>query len=123
MTDLPMAVKDDNSRRYVPRQRNPLNAPGSFYTEANVCLACCLPEAEAPELLGFEEDLDNPKFGCFFKRQPETREELEHAFMAMAVSCIDGLRYGGTDPVILHRLRELGMEAQCDHPLPVSHKM
>ncbi len=119
MTTLPMALKDDNARRYVPRQRNPLNVDGLFYTEANICLACLLPEAEAPELLGFEENLDNPEYGCFFKKQPETLKELEHAFMAMAVSCMDGLRYGGTDPAILRRLRELGMEGQCDFPLPM----
>ena len=124
MIDLLMAsqtaLQNRDKRKYVPRQRNPLNTSGPFYTEANVCTACLLPEGEAPELLGFEEDLENPKFGCFFKKQPEVPEELEHTFMAMAVSCVDGLRYGGTDPAILRRLRELGMERQCDFPLPVS---
>ena len=72
----------------VSRQRNPHNAPGDFYTEANACIACCLPEAEAPDLLGFEAEMDNPFYGCFFKKQPETPEELVRAFDAMAVSCI-----------------------------------
>ncbi len=68
--------------------------------------------------MGFEENLENPNYGCFFKKQPETPEELDRALSAMQVNCIDTLRYSGTDPVILRRLRELGMEGQCDYPLP-----
>lgn len=113
-----MLSSDEGSEKYVPRQRNPLNAPGPFYVEANFCLACCNPEYEAPDLMGLEEHLDNPEFGCFFKKQPETPDELERAFSAMRVNCISTLRYGGTDPAILRRLQELGMEGQCDHPLP-----
>ncbi len=117
MTNLPTLSNDDRNEE-VPRQRNPLNAPGPFYVEANFCLACCLPEGEAPDLLGFEGDLDNPRFGCFFKKQPETPEELDRAFSAMHSNCIDTLRYGGEDAAILRRLQKLGLEDQCDHPLP-----
>ena len=121
MTYLPMApqkaTQEGSERSYVPRPRNPLNAPGPFYTEANICSACLLPEGEAPELMGFEEHLDFPKFGCFFRKQPETLEELDRAFQAMQVNCIDALRYGGKDPAILQHLREIGMESQCDFPL------
>ena len=113
-----MLSGDQGSGKYVPRQRNPLNAPGPFYTEANSCIACCLPEAEAPDLIGFRDDGDGQyDFGCFFKKQPETPDELERAFSAMRVNCIATLRYGGTDPAILRRLQELGMESQCDFPL------
>ena len=118
MTDLPMASQNGDGWRYVRRRRNPMNAPGPFYTEGDLCLACCLPEGEAPDLMGFEEDLENPMFGCFYKKQPEAPEELTRAFQAMAVNCIDTLRYGGMDPAILSSLRELGMEDQCDFPLP-----
>ena len=115
MTDLPMVSGEGAG--CGPRPRNPLNVPGPFYTEANLCLVCCLSEGEAPDLMGLEEDLANPMFGCFFKKQPETPEELDRAFQAMAVNCIDTLRYAGRDPEILHRLRELGMEGQCDYPV------
>jgi len=117
MTNLLILSEGDGNGKYVPRQRNPLNASGPFYTE-DVCLACCLPEGEAPDLMGFEEDLENPMFGCFFKKQPETLEELDRAFSAMEVNCIDTLRYAGSDPAILRRLQELGMKSQCDHSLP-----
>lgn len=111
-----MTAPDSNASDPVPRPCNPLNVPGDFYTE-NLCLGCCLPEAEAPDLLGFETELDNPHYGCFFKKQPETPEELARAFDAMSVNCIDTLRYGGRNPAILKRLRDLGMEGQCDYPL------
>ena len=118
MTSLRM-LSDGNSNEDVPRQRNPLNAPGPFYVEANFCFACCLPEGEAPDLMGFEDDLENPMFGCFFKKQPETPEELDRALSAMQVNCTDALRYAGSDLAILRRLQELGMEDQCDYSLPV----
>ncbi len=109
-------MTDYIQRKYIA---DLMNVPGPFYVTAGECIACCLPEAEAPDLIGFRDDGDEQyDFGCFFKRQPETPEELERAFIAMRVNCIDTLRYGGTDSAILRRLQELGMEGQCDHPLP-----
>jgi len=116
MTARPMAPHGDGGGNYVPRRRNPINAPGPFYTEADSCIACCLPEGEAPDLIGFHEG-DGPETGCFFKKQPETPEELVRAFRAMYVNCVATLRYAGRDQAILHRLHELGMEGQCDFPL------
>src|SRR5687767_6753715 len=57
-------------------QRVPENSPGDFYVERDVCLRCCLPHGEAPELL------DDPEEGapsCYFRRQPENEVEIEHA--------------------------------------------
>jgi hypothetical protein len=82
MTDLPMAAGEETAagegaeRRYVPHRRNPVNAPGPFYTEANSCIACCLPEGAAPDLIGFNGDDASAGNGGFFKKQPETPEEL-----------------------------------------------
>jgi hypothetical protein len=98
-------------------QRVPENAPGDFYVERDVCTRCCIPHSEAPDLLNdpnveFQE--------CYFRRQPQTEAEVEQACMAVAVSCVGGPRYGGNDPEILERLRELGVESQCDEqPKPV----
>lgn len=81
-----------------------------FYVVAGECIACCLPEAEAPDLIGFRDDGEGQNdFGCFFKKQPETPDELIRAFNAMAVNCVAALGYGGTDPLILRCLWELGM--------------
>jgi hypothetical protein len=84
-----------------------------------MCLICCVPEAEAPDLIGFYED---PSGGhgnshCYFKKQPETPEELERAVDAMSVACCGAYRYGGNDPDILRRLRQRGIEeGQLDYP-------
>src|SRR5258706_7569875 len=74
------------------KQRVPENAPGDFYVAAGTCLQCCLPHAEAPELMNdckifFRE--------CYFTRQPQTPEEVEHAIQAIWVSELDCIRYGG----------------------------
>ena len=104
------------SRKYVA---DLLNVSGPFYVVAGECIACCLPEAEAPDLIGFRDDGEGQyDFGCFFKKQPETQEELIRAFNAMAINCVATLRYAGTDPLILRCLREMGMAEQCDYPLP-----
>ena len=34
-----------------PIQRVPENVPGDFYVAKNLCLQCCLPHTEAPDLL------------------------------------------------------------------------
>ena len=80
--------------------RFPLNVPGPFYTCGN-CLACGLPEGEAPELLA---PLERGNSTTYFVKQPETAEEVERACMAIRVCCVADLRYGGQDRAIIHRL-------------------
>jgi hypothetical protein len=95
----------------VPK-RHPENAPGDFYSMDGVCITCGAPEAEAPDLIAHSPS----GWGhCHFKRQPQTPEEVERAINAVAVSCIAGLRYGGTDEKIIKRLHELGCGGECDH--------
>lgn len=90
-------------------ERTPLNAEGDFYVEKDTCLTCLAPEQEAPELMALDEAT-----GCYFRRQPQTPEEIEHAIEAVCVSCVAAVRYGGHDPEILARLRAKGEKAQCD---------
>lgn len=87
------------------RQRVPENAPGDFYVEADHCMHCCLPHAEAPELMN---NCDEYFRECYFRRQPETPEEVERAIQAVSVSELDCVRYGGTDQAIIRRLHEMG---------------
>jgi hypothetical protein len=51
---------------------------------------------------------------CRILRQPETPEEVEQTIQAAVWSCVEAIRYCGTDPAILARFRELGMERLCD---------
>ena len=97
--------------------RVPENAPGDFYVEANLCLRCCLPHGEAPDLMN-DSELDFEE--CYFRRQPHTAVEVEQAINAILVSEIDALHYGGTDPVIIRRLYELDHGHCCDHKVDQS---
>ena len=76
------------------------NVPGDFYTNGE-CLACELPEMEAPELLA---PLTGNNYDTYFVKQPETKEELDKAISACEVCCVSALRYGGKDKEILNRL-------------------
>lgn len=87
-----------------------LNAAGDFYVADGMCMACTAPEHEAPDLMTHQPGSDH----CYFRRQPETAEEVERAVMAVAVSCCGAVRYGGTDPAVIHRLRQLGSAGMCD---------
>lgn len=92
--------------------RYPENAKGDFYVENDACIRCGAPESVAPDLI----DHSKAEYEhCYFKKQPETPDELERAICAMSVSCIAGLRYGGKDEQILKRLYEEGLENECDH--------
>jgi ferredoxin len=83
--------------------RHPLNAPGPFYVAKDECMACHAPEAEAPELMSF----DDASGSCYFHRQPVTPEELTHATMAVWASCCSAVTYSGGDPQVLTQLRRL----------------
>ena len=96
---------------HANRWRCPLNAPGPFYTCGH-CLACEAPEHEAPDLLA---ELGPGNSTTYFVRQPRTTEEIERACRAALVCCMDDLRYGGTDPKIITRLRN--NPEVCDHLL------
>lgn len=94
-------------------ERIPLNTEGDFYVVKETCLTCLAPHHEAPELLGLDEET-----GCYFRRQPQTAEEMEHAVEAVRVSCVEALRYSGKDPLVLERLRAKGCQAQSDRLSP-----
>src|SRR5262245_49893930 len=89
-----------------PPERHPLNAPGPFYVEKDSCLLCRTPEAEAPDLIQLRWDgSDSDLNGCYFKKQPETPEELARAIEAMGLACCGAYRYGGYEPDVIRRLR------------------
>lgn len=85
---------------------------GDFYVVDGECITCGAPEAEAPDLIEHQKG----EYGhCYFKKQPETEDEINRAINAVAVSCISGLRYRGIDENILKRLYEIGEHGQCDN--------
>jgi hypothetical protein len=99
----------------VDRQRQyPLNAAGDSYVADGLCVACTVPEHEAPDLMANDPEA-HAGYHCYFRRQPATVDELQRAVMAAAVGCCGAARYGGADPVVLHQLAQLGAAEACDH--------
>src|ERR671939_176738 len=104
--DAFVVVKDMSKPKF---DRTPLNVEGDFYVVKDTCITCMAPHHEAPELMGLDEAT-----GCYFRRQPQTLEEVEHAIEAVWVSCVEALRYAGNDPEILARLRAKGCKSLSD---------
>lgn len=92
------------------------NSPGHFYVEDGCCIDCQAPWAEAPDLIAHDDQGDYPH--CYFKKQPETSEEIDRAVSACAVSCVGAVRYAGDDPAILDRFRAFRAEVACDSLRP-----
>jgi hypothetical protein len=56
------------------KDRYPLNK-GDFYINNGDCIACGAPQAEAPDLINHGKAEGH----CYFRKQPETETELDHA--------------------------------------------
>jgi len=89
---------------------HPKSAPGDFYVESGYCLGCGVPHVVAPDLVSWT---DEKVPHCFWKKQPETPEELERAVAVLEAQELGCHRYAGTDPAILNRVTP----AYCDYPM------
>jgi len=81
---------------------HPQSAPGDFYVVNEECISCGAPHVVAPDLIGWAAGGKHEH--CLWKKQPETRQELEQAFAAFEASCIACYRYAGNDPSIMARI-------------------
>lgn len=92
---------------------------GDFYVADGECLNCGAPEVAAPNLIAHQQE----EYGhCYFKRQPETPEEIDQAINAIAISCVSGVRYRGRDEKIIQKLYEIGEKNQCDTAPAINYK-
>lgn len=100
-------------------EREPDNVPGAFYVVKDQCILCSLPPETAPQNITWDAGFQ--KGGCTgcpnhcrVERQPETPDEVARVVEAACASCVEAIRYCGTDPDILAQFRENGMERLCD---------
>lgn len=91
-------VFDGLHRNY---QSEPKSALGDFYVEPNCCTSCGVPQAVAPDLIGWTEE---PFVSCYWKKQPETPGELEQAFKIFDGQELGCHHYAGHDPAIQRRV-------------------
>ena len=99
---------------------HPQNVPGDFYVGFDCCLTCEVPTTIAPDLFAYG---DEPSFGCFVKRQPESEAELARMVDVFANQELDCIRYRGDDSGIIERLDGFAcdaVESPVEHaePLP-----
>ena len=82
-----------------------------FYVEETCCMSCGVPQAIAPDLVGWTNDkLPN----CYWIKQPQTADELDRAIKIINTQEIGCHRYAGSDRAILRRLPA----EDCDHLRP-----
>ena len=85
-------------------------AQEDFYVDNTCCLSCGVPQHVAPDLVGWT---DGSMRQCFWKKQPETPEEMRQAFAIFDGQEVGCHRYAGHDPAIQVRI---GRE-NCDFPI------
>ena len=93
-------------------EMDPSNVIGPFYVTTN-CIICGLPPETAPENISFHHDCKGPNTCRFFK-QPENQKELDLVFEAMAGSCVEAVRYRGTNKEILKQIKGRGLSRLAD---------
>ena len=89
----------------------PKSAPGDFYVEETCCTSCGVPQAIAPDLVGW---IDEGLQQCYWIKQPQTADELDRAIQIIHTQEIGCHRYSGSDRTMLRRLPA----EQCDHLRP-----
>lgn len=90
----------------APDKPYPKNVPGSFYVVNSECMTCGYPHVLAPDLMAWDADAQGRENHCYFKKQPETPQEIDQAIKAIEGSCCGALRYSGSDPKILQKLQK-----------------
>lgn len=100
-------------------ERESDNAPGPFYVVKDLCIICALPPETAPQNVTWDREFQRggctgcPNH-CRVERQPQTPDEVARVIDAACASCVEAIRYCGTDPEILARFRAEGLERLCD---------
>jgi hypothetical protein len=99
----------------------PDNADGGFYVVQGRCLLCALPVETAPSSVSWnrcpkkkEEGEDFASLHCRVHKQPESEKEIQAMIEAAVSSCVQAIRYRGTDERILAEFRKAQMEELCD---------
>jgi hypothetical protein len=112
----PLDRYDPSQDTVVPHASPPFagNTPGPFYI-AEGCTLCMAPATEAPGMIADSSDLGMAELtSCTVYRQPISYSEVRVMIRAMAVSCVECVRYRGTDTRILSMLADAKQKHLAD---------
>jgi len=104
----------------TPRyEREADSITGAFYVVLDQCIVCGLPPETAPANITWDAEYagagcDGCPQHCRVSKQPETDEELELMIEATEGSCIQAIRYCGTDEYTLNQFKMRGIPEVCD---------
>eukprot|EP00112_Aurelia_sp_Birch-Aquarium-sp1_P011799 Seg24814.1 transcript_id=Seg24814.1/GoldUCD/mRNA.D3Y31 product="hypothetical protein" protein_id=Seg24814.1/GoldUCD/D3Y31 len=87
---------------------------GAFYVAKGECILCDLPSYLAPLCIKTKLGSCTDEQYCHIYKQPETSEELDTVIEAMEGSCVQAIRYCGTDIAILKKLISHDLAHLCD---------
>lgn len=88
--------------------------PEPFYVVKDQCIIYNLPPELAPKCTRMKHAPDPSDMFCHVFKQPQTDAEFETVYEAMAGSCVEAIRYCGTDSYKLLRLKNEGLSHLCD---------
>ena len=91
------------------------NVDGKFYVD-DQCIDCDLCRETAPANFKwhFTPGCSHCPRQCHVSKQPENIQELISVIEAMRYSCVEAIRYRGTDASVLKTLAASGMKHLCD---------
>jgi len=108
---------DYTEDRLVPKLKPAFesNVEGPFYV-SDQCILCAAPVEAAPDNVKwhYSADCDTCPRSCFIAKQPTNDSELDQTIAAMLLSCVENIRYCGTNEEILRRLEQAGSGRLCD---------
>ena len=91
--------------------RNKLNSDGPFYS-MNHCIVCGAPGVVAPNHIKFTDELGltnkGDDYSCVVYKQPENINELITMIDAMDSSCVECIRYCGTNQTAIELISKSG---------------
>ena len=92
---------------------------GEFYVVKGQCIVCDLPCETAPHNIEWNDKSTSDRTGftpdhCRVVRQPKNDRELDNMIEAACGSCINAIRYCGTDEYTVQKFRDEGLSFLCD---------
>jgi len=95
----------------MPEDTQAKSATEDFYVQPGCCTSCGVPQAVAPDLVGWTNET-HPQ--CYWLKQPENASELGQAIRLFQTQELGCHRYAGSDPAVLAKLPA----EDCDHFRP-----